>query len=228
MPESRPFSPSATASTSGGPGSELKTSSAASATARGVSAHTAPAASAGSADARRRSCTTSSWPPFCRFAAIPEPIMPKPMNPIFIPPSVVIFTPLPLPLVEHLLGHLCPGHRRRPAGIEGEMGDDLAEFVLGQAVIERPVQMPNKLSFAAERDQGCAGDQAAVTLGKAGPLPDLAKEDPFTEVDQPGNDIADLITSRRRLRSSHGFPPCLIAQSKPYDRSTGLRAVLTG
>jgi hypothetical protein len=30
------------------------------------------------------------------------------------------------------------------------------------------------------------------------------------------------------LRSSHGFLLCLIAQSKPNDRSTVLRAVLTG
>src|ERR1700736_6176711 len=43
MPDRRPLSPSATASTSGGPGSDVKTTSDASATARGLSAHAAPA-----------------------------------------------------------------------------------------------------------------------------------------------------------------------------------------
>src|SRR5215472_2702372 len=134
MPESRPLSPSATASTSGGPGSEVNTSSAASATARGVSAHAAPRPRHGSAAARRRSCTTRSWPAFCRLAAMPEPIIPNPMNPIFISPSRDAFLPYSiLPLLEYILGDERRGHRCRPAGIEGKMGDHFTELVLGEA-----------------------------------------------------------------------------------------------
>src|SRR6516165_5821049 len=131
MPERRPLSPSATASTSGGPGSEVKTTSDASATARGLSAHTTPFARYGSAAARRRSCTTRSWPAFCRLAAMPEPIMPKPIKPIFITPSRDQFpgSRRKLLLLEHLFGDEGGSHCRRPPGVKREMGDDFTEFV---------------------------------------------------------------------------------------------------
>jgi len=69
-PAPRPCSPSATDSTSGGPGSDVKTTSVASATARGVSAHTAPACTWGAAASRRTSLTTSWWPPFIKLDAM--------------------------------------------------------------------------------------------------------------------------------------------------------------
>src|SRR5262249_17351233 len=149
MPLNRPFSPSATASTSGGPGSEVKTNSAVSATARGVSAHTAPAVRYGSAAARRKSWTTSSWPAFCRLAAIPAPITRQPMNPIFFSSSALMLCPA-LFLLEHVFRHQCRSHRRRPAGIECEMGDDLAKFVFAQTVVEGALQMADELLLAAE------------------------------------------------------------------------------
>src|SRR3954471_13486470 len=43
----------------------------------------------------------------------------------------------PLLLLEHVLGDQRGGHRGRPAGIEGEMGDDLAQLGLGHPVIQR-------------------------------------------------------------------------------------------
>src|SRR3984893_14322644 len=110
-------------------------------------------------------------------------------------------------LLEHLLRYECGSHRRRPACIESEVGDDLAEFVLGETIIERPLQMADELLFAAEGDQGSADDQTAVALGEAGPLPNFAKQHPLAEIDQARDDVADLFASRRRLRSSHGCPP---------------------
>ena len=81
MPSISPFGPSATASTSAGTGSEVKTTSVCSATCFGELAQTAPFARNGSAAARLRSCTTSWCPAFCRLAAMPLPIMPSPINP---------------------------------------------------------------------------------------------------------------------------------------------------
>src|SRR5262249_27072674 len=88
MPWSRPFSPSATASTSGGPGNDVNTMSLACATARGVSAQVAPASRCGAAASRLMSCTTSAWPPLSVLSAILEPIVPRPINPTCMsPPS---------------------------------------------------------------------------------------------------------------------------------------------
>ena len=78
-------------------------------------------------------------------------------------------------LLEHLLRYECGSHRRRPARVESEVSDDLAEFVLGETIVERPLQMADQLLFATEGDQGSADDQAAVALGEAGPLPNFAK-----------------------------------------------------
>src|SRR5512133_3995645 len=100
------------------------------------------------------------------------PIVPSPMKPTFMPLSRIGVALslntgeglLRLPLREHVLGDLRRGHRRRPAGIKGEMRDDLADLLLGDAVVERAVEMAGQLPLAAERDQGCDDDQAAVAL----------------------------------------------------------------
>ena len=84
MPWMRPFAPVATAVTSGGPGREVKTTSAASPTARGVSFQTAPFARCGAALSRRRSCTQRVCPAACRFDAMLPPMSPSPMNPTFM------------------------------------------------------------------------------------------------------------------------------------------------
>src|SRR5579875_1347414 len=115
-------------------------------------------------------------------------------------------TPLAIAL-EDLLGDERRGHRRRPAGIKGEMGDDLADLALGDAVVERPLQMADKLPLAAERDQGCAGDQAAVALGQPRAFPDLAEQDPLAEVDQTRHHVADRLAGGRGLRLRHPFSP---------------------
>ena len=76
------------------------------------------------------------------------------------------------------------------------MGDDFAEFVLGEAIVESPLQMADQLLFAAERDQGRAGDQTTVALRKTRTFPDFAEQHPFAEVDQARHDVANLLAGR--------------------------------
>src|SRR3954447_3455912 len=284
MPASSPFCPSATSSTSGGPGSEVKMTSHCSASAFGESTQTAPAAMCRSAAARLISCTTSSYPAFCRLAAMLAPIVPSPMKPTFIfavsfshapggphrpirggggcrarkyahsstisPPGrmqIPIWAPLavckislvpplwaqnseaglasadagrgteaaahsaskasaaartagnaPLLFLEHVLGDEGGGHRGRPAGIEGEMGDDLAQLRLGHPIIQRAFEMADELLLAAQRDQRGDDDQAAVALRQARPLPDIAEQHGLGIVDQGRDDVADGIARRGR------------------------------
>ena len=44
--------------------------------------------------------------------------------------------------VEHLLRSTDGGNGVRPAGVEGEVGNDLADLVRCHAVVERPADMP--------------------------------------------------------------------------------------
>src|ERR1043166_2075095 len=115
--------------------------------------------------------------------------------------------PVALFALEYLFGDQRRGHCRRPAGVEGEMGDDLAQLALFEPVVERALQVADQLFLAAERDERGAGDQAAVALGKARALPHLAEENPFAQLDECRDDIADLITCCcRLLRHALTFP----------------------
>src|SRR4051794_34854792 len=219
-----------------------------SASAFGLSAHTAPAARWRSAAARRMSWTTSSCPAFCKLAAMLAPIVPSPMKPTFMclsriqkPLSRTVGegargrsrrrvsvsvtkaltlpalragpVPLPrcgrglcsLPRREHVLGDLGRGHCRWPAGVKGEMRDDLADLLLGDTVVEGAVEVAGQLPLAAERDQRRDDDQAAVALLQAGTLPDLAEQHLLAVIDQVGNDVADRVARRICLRLGHGF-----------------------
>src|SRR5205814_5868511 len=87
----------------------------------------------------------------------------------------------------------------------GEMRDDLADLLLGDAVVEGAVEMAGQLPLAAERDQRRDDDQAAVALLQAGTLPDLAEQHLLAVIDQVGNDVADRVARRICLRLGHGF-----------------------
>src|SRR5690349_15649374 len=97
------------------------------------------------------SCTTSVSPrafsPFCKFAAMLAPMVPRPMNPA----CMMLF--LLRVLLEHLARNVCRGHRRRPAGIEGEMRDHLGQLLLGDAVGERTLQVSAQLLRPIGGDQ---------------------------------------------------------------------------
>ena len=84
------------------------------------------------------------------------------------------------------------------------MGDDLADLLLGDAIVESAVEVTGQLPLAAERDQGRDDDQTAVApSGRT--LPDLAEQHLLAVIDQIGNDIADRFSRRICLRLGHGF-----------------------
>src|SRR4051794_16410651 len=110
----------------------------------------------------------------------------------------------PLLLLEHVLGDEGGGHRGRPAGVECEMRDDLAQLGFCHTVVDRAFEMAGELLLAAERDQGGDDDQAAVALRQARPLPDIAEQHRLGIADQVRNDIADGVARRGGLGLGHG------------------------
>ncbi len=87
-------------------------------------------------------------------------------------------------LFENFLSDACRRNRGRPSRIEGKMGDEFAQLVLGHAVFQCTLQMNPKLIGPLQCDQGRASDQAAVTLRKSWTVPYVAEQDFFGEIDQ--------------------------------------------
>jgi hypothetical protein len=56
------------------------------------------------------------------------------------------------------------------------MSDDLADLLLGDAIVEGAVDVSGQLLVPVERGEHGDRDQAAVALGKAGAFPDVAEE----------------------------------------------------
>src|SRR5688572_18113421 len=83
-PALMPLGPRATASTSGEFGSIVMIASDAVATSAGEFAGDAPSLTRASTEARLRLWTVSGKPARIRFAAIGFPMIPRPMNPIFV------------------------------------------------------------------------------------------------------------------------------------------------
>src|SRR5579863_8687432 len=79
-----PSGPRQTASASAGPGRQVATTSHVAASAAGEADQAAPASSSAVAAARRTSCTMRPWPASNNCPAIGAPILPTPMNPIFM------------------------------------------------------------------------------------------------------------------------------------------------
>src|SRR4051794_13133504 len=154
-----PSGPKTTASTSGGPGRLVKTTSHCSAMAFGVAPHSAPASRCFAAASRRTSSTTSLYCDFCRLAAMKAPMVPRPMNPIFMVSALRLVL-----LVEHVHRDMGGGHRRRPARVHGKMRDDLGDLVAREAIAQAPADMAVELVLPAECHERGDGDQAAVAL----------------------------------------------------------------
>src|SRR5262245_19561122 len=83
MPSMMPLGPTTTCSISTGPGRQVLTTSQASASAAGESAHCAPAARSGAAFSGRTSWTVRWWPARRSCPASGRPMLPTPMNPTF-------------------------------------------------------------------------------------------------------------------------------------------------
>ena len=116
------------------------------------------------------------------------PMQPRPMAETWRPlrPSsrfcmviLLEFVARPVRFVEAILasqGCAIARARRRPAGVEGEVGDGLDDLVAGDAILERLLQVERQLVGPIERDQACDRDQAAVARRQAGALPDIAEQ----------------------------------------------------
>src|SRR3989442_15786486 len=84
--------------------------------------------------------------------------------------------------VEHLAGDAARGHGGRPARVERQVRDHLADLVAGDAVAERALEVTGGLVTAPEREQRGDGDEAAGPLAGAGPLPDGPGEHLFARL----------------------------------------------
>src|ERR1700675_3792649 len=71
-----------------------------------------------------------------------------------------------LVLVEDVFREEEGGHGGGPAGVEGQVGHEFDEFVLGDAVVEGELEVEGELLGAVESDQGGDGDEAAIALGE--------------------------------------------------------------
>src|SRR5712671_992028 len=94
---------------------------------------------------------------------------------------------------EYFLRDQRGGHRRRPARIEGQMGDQLANLVLGDAVAEGAFEVTAQLPLAAECNKRRHGDQAAIALRQARAFPDLAVNDLLGKLDELWRDRSNLL-----------------------------------
>src|SRR5215470_3823756 len=97
---------------------------------------------------------------------------------------------LALGAVEHFASDAPRRHGRRPAGVERQVRDRLADLIAGDAVAERALEVAGELVAASQREQRRDGDEAAVALAEAGPFPDVAVEDFFAQLDQLRRDGA--------------------------------------
>ena len=92
IPSKIPSSPIVTASTSLGPGKEVKMMSHFSDNSLGESAHVAPISIADKVASLSMSWTMTLWPDRIIFKHIPLPIFPKPMKPMFF--CSISFSPI--------------------------------------------------------------------------------------------------------------------------------------
>ena len=82
-------------------------------------------------------------------------------------------------------------HAGRPAGVEGQVGEGLGEFVLGEAVGQGQAQVADELVGPVGCGQDGDRDQAAVAAGQAGALPDVPEQDVVGELDYLGREVAE-------------------------------------
>src|SRR5882757_6580905 len=173
-PAKSPSAPKTTFSTSGGPGRLVKTISHCSATDLGVSAHSAPFSRCRLAASRRMSVTTSLYCDFWRLAAMKAPMVPRPMNPIFMVSPLRLVLRLVFCLIlglELLHRRAHRGHGRGHAGIDADMQEDLFQLFARQAVVHAHADMRLQLLGAAQRLQHGDGDDAACHAFQPRPSP---------------------------------------------------------
>src|SRR5580704_18604641 len=164
----------------------------------GVSGHSAPFSRCRLAASRRMSVTTSLYCDFCRLAAMKAPMVPRPMNPIFMIS--------PLRLVRFVLGlellhcRAYRGHGRRCAGIDADMQEDLLELLARQAVVHAHADMGLQLLGASQRLQHGDGDDASRHALQPRPRPGRGKAMLEQELPQVARHLVLRSLVERRLR----------------------------
>src|SRR3984957_15683912 len=78
-------------------------------------------------------------------------------------------------LLEDVAPDLQRRHRRRPAGIEGEMRDRSDDFVAGDAVLQRPLEMERDFVDPVERDKAGDSHRAPVARRQGRVFTEVAK-----------------------------------------------------
>src|SRR5262245_27813033 len=108
------------------------------------------------------------------------------------------------------------------------MGDQLADLLGRNAVIEGALEMTFELLGTVQGDEGGAGYQAAVALGELRPFPHIAEENAFGELDEFGYRGAHLVAGgRRRGRfcGHEGLFPWIASRTWPVQTTAvGARA----
>src|SRR5580704_16113327 len=202
-PAKSPSAPKTTFSTSGGPGRLVKTISHCSATDLGVSAHSAPFSRCRLAASRRMSVTTSLYCDFCRLAAMKAPMVPRPMNPIFMvsPLRLVLCLVFSLVLGLELLHRRAHrGHGRGHTGIDADMQEYLLQLLARQAVVHAHADMRLQLLGTAQRLQHGDGDDASRHALQPRPRPGRGKAMLEQELPQVARHLVLRSLVERRLR----------------------------
>ena len=75
-------------------------------------------------------------------------------------------------------------------------GDQLHELLLGDTVVERAPEVRPQLVGTGGGDERRDGDEAPIAFRELGALPEVAVDDLFSQVDEPGRDVADPLAKR--------------------------------
>src|SRR5262249_36054892 len=106
--------------------------------------------------------------------------------------------------------------------------DELADLVLGDAIGEGAVEMALELLRPVHRGQRGDGDQAAVALREAGPLPHVAEQDLLRQIDELRDDSANGLARRvGGLRCGHDASRWVVCLRVGFSHGEGGRTMPT-
>jgi transcriptional regulator with XRE-family HTH domain len=102
-------------------------------------------------------------------------------------------------LGEDTLGDVHCSHAFGPAGVERDVGDRFNEFVLGQSVLHASSQVKRELIHIPTRREHGYGDEAAVTRGELGAVPDVLEKNVVGQRGELGREVAEGAASTADL-----------------------------
>src|SRR6266446_654121 len=125
-----------------------------------------------------------------------------------------------LPRFEYFLRDQRGSHRRWPAGVKGQVGDQLADLVLGDAVAEGALEVTMELPLAAECNERRHGDQAAIALRQARAFPNLAIDDLLGKLDELWRDRPNLLAADDGDEAAISVSVMVVGSSSPGPATT--------